>query len=66
VSDNAQKEKLIGHLERHEKINAQTAAQILDRAPGTARRILGEMVTEGFLVTEGGNRNRTYRLLVRN
>jgi ATP-dependent DNA helicase RecG len=62
VSDKSHREILVMHLEEHETINAQIAAQILDRAPGTARRILGEMVSEGLIIAEGANRNRTYRL----
>jgi ATP-dependent DNA helicase RecG len=65
VSDKSHSEVLVAYLKEHGKITAQTAAQILDRAPGTARRILGDMVSDGLLVAEGGNRNRTYKLAVR-
>jgi ATP-dependent DNA helicase RecG len=65
VSDKSHSEVLTAYLEQHGEINAQTAAQILDRAPGTARRILGDMVTAGILIAEGGNRNRVYKLTVR-
>jgi ATP-dependent DNA helicase RecG len=61
-SDKPHKKKLIAYLEKYREINAQTAAQVLDRAPGTARRVLGEMVSEGLIIAEGANRNRTYRL----
>ena len=64
-SDKSHTEKLIAYLEKYWEINAQTAAQVLGRAPETARRVLGEMVSKGLIAAEGANRNRTYRLLVR-
>ncbi len=64
MSDKPQKDILIAYLKNHGDINAQTAAQILDRAPATARRILSEMVSAELISAEGGNRNRTYRLAV--
>jgi ATP-dependent DNA helicase RecG len=65
IDDKPHKERLTEYLKAHKEINAQTASQVIDRAPGTARRILREMVSEGLLVTEGGNRNRTYRLVTK-
>jgi ATP-dependent DNA helicase RecG len=62
MSDNSHKKILTIYLETNSDINTETAAQILNRAPETARRILGEMASEGLIIAEGGNRNRRYRL----
>ena len=37
-------------------------AKMLGVKDARARRILGEMVADGTVMTEGGNRNRIYKL----
>ena len=47
-----------------EKITAKTTeiAELLGVKNARARRLLGEMVAGGTIVTEGENRNRVYKL----
>ena len=40
-----------------------TTAKIIGRSPGTARRILSQLVKEGIVAISGGNRNRVYRAI---
>jgi ATP-dependent DNA helicase RecG len=65
TNDIPHEKKLMVYMQAHGAINTQTAAQIIGRAPETARRVLGGMVAKGDVVIEGGNRNRTYRLVNR-
>jgi ATP-dependent DNA helicase RecG len=62
MSDKCHREKLVAYLTEHSEIGASEAAKIIGRSPSTARRILGELVMNGVLAANGGNRNRTYSL----
>ncbi len=57
-----QKQAVVTYLT--EKITAKTTeiAELLGVKDARARRLLGEMVAEGTIVTEGKNRNRVYKL----
>ncbi|MBQ7316097.1 MAG: AAA family ATPase, partial [Clostridia bacterium] len=57
-----QKQAVVTYLT--EKITAKTTeiAELLGVKDARARRLLGEMVAEGTIVTEGENRNRVYKL----
>jgi ATP-dependent DNA helicase RecG len=59
TSDNAA-DRILEYLHQHGKITATSAAFLLGRSDGTARRILGEMVKSGHLIANGSNKNRTY------
>ena len=62
VSDNAPRQAIFAYLAEHGEISAATAAKIIGRSPGTARRILSQLVNEGTAVTVGANRNRKYKM----
>ena len=55
--------KVFPYLQEHSEINAATTAKIIGRSPGTARRILSQLVKEGIVAISGGNRNRVYRAI---
>lgn len=59
---NIQKQAVIDYLT--EKITAKTSeiSELLGVKDARARRLLAEMVSEGVVVAEGGNRNRVYKL----
>jgi len=61
MSDNAHHQAILVYLQEHGEINAAATAKIIGRSPGTARRILSQLVKEGVVATSGGNRNRVYR-----
>lgn len=54
-------DKIFGYLENNEYINAATVAELIDRSPTTARRILRQMVENNILISMGGNKNRIYK-----
>ena len=53
-------DKILGYLD-DEYINAATVAELIDRSPTTARRILRQMVENNVLISMGGNKNRIYK-----
>jgi ATP-dependent DNA helicase RecG len=61
MSDNSHHQAILAYVQRHGEINAKKTAEIIKRSPGTARRILSQLVSEGTLSANGGNRNRVYR-----
>ena len=61
MSDNVSEQLILAYIETHSEINATTAATLIDRSPGTARRILARLADEGFIVAVGANRNRKYK-----
>ena len=62
MSDNAHKQMILSHIETHGEINATITATLIDRSPGTARRVLSRLVDENVIVAVGANRNRKYML----
>lgn len=54
-------DKILAYLRETKEINTTVAAEIIDRSPATARRLLRQMVENNILVSMGGNKNRTYR-----
>jgi len=62
VSDNALKQLILSYIKTHSEINTTTAAGLIDRSPGTARRMLSRFVDEGLIISVGANRNRRYIL----
>jgi len=65
VNDNTHRQAILVYLTNHEEINAATTAKLIDRSPGTARRILSQLANEGVIEATGANRNRKYRLIRR-
>jgi len=61
-SDNGHSKFILEYLSKNGELNAAVAAKIIDRSPGTARRILSRLVDEGVLLAVGANRNRKYKL----
>ena len=61
LSDKSTKQMILAHIEAHGEINASTAARLIDRSSGTARRVLSRLVDEGVIIAVGANRNRRYK-----
>ena len=62
VSDNTTRQMILAYIEAHGEINATIAAGLIERSPGTARRVLSRLVDEGVIVAIGANRNRRYKI----
>lgn len=58
----AQKIAILEYLTDHVSAKCSDISAMLGVKDARARRILGEMIAEGTVVAEGGNRNRSYRL----
>ena len=56
------KNTIIAYLTDHASAKASDFVPLLGIKAARIRRLLSEMITEGIIVAEGGNRNRTYRL----
>lgn len=57
-----QKHSVIEYLTREIKADCKTIAELLGISSPRARAVLTKMVKEEIVVTEGSNRNRTYKL----
>ena len=57
-----QKQSVIEYLTREIQADCKTIAELLGISSPRARAVLTKMVKEEIVVTEGGNRNRTYKL----
>ena len=53
---------IIDYLTDHSSAKAAEIAEYVGLKPSRARDYLAELIAEEIVVTEGGNRNRTYRL----
>jgi len=62
MSDNAHRQLILAYIETHNEINTTAVAKLIDRSPGTARRVLSRLADEGFIVAVGANKNRKYKL----
>ncbi len=58
----SQKTAILEYLTDHALAKCADIASTLGVKDARARRILGEMVEDGTVSTEGGNRNRVYKL----
>lgn len=56
------KEGIIAYLTDHAEAKASSVAEYIGLKPSRTRDYLNELIAEGIVVAEGGNRNRTYRL----
>jgi len=56
------KETIISYLTDHAEAKSAAIAEFIGLKPSRTRDYLNEMIVEGSVVAEGGNRNRTYRL----
>ena len=57
-----QKHSVIEYLTREIQADCKTIADLLEISSPRARAVLTKMVKEEIIITEGGNRNRTYKL----
>lgn len=57
-----QKQSVIEYLTREIQADCKSIADLLEISSPRARAVLAKMVKEEIIITEGGNRNRTYRL----
>ena len=57
-----QKQSVIEYLTRKIQADCKTIADLLEISSPRARAVLAKMVKEEIIITEGGNRNRTYKL----
>lgn len=58
----SQKTVILEYLTDHASAKCSDISNMLGVKDARTRRILSEMINEGTVVAEGGNRNRTYRL----
>lgn len=56
------KETILAYLANHPAAKASAIAEYIGLKPSRTRDYLNELVSEGIVAAEGGNRNRTYRL----
>ena len=67
MSDNLPDKKyrvaILSHIAKNGEISATEAATIIGRTTKTARRVLLQLVNEGFVVSTGANRNRKYKII---
>ena len=56
------KETIILYLTDHSKAKASAISAYIGLKPSRTRDYLNELISEGVVAAEGGNRNRTYRL----
>lgn len=56
------KEMIITYLTDHADAKSSSIAEYIGLKPSRTRDYLNELIAEEIVVTEGGNRNRTYRL----
>ena len=56
------KETIIAFLTDHAEAKASSIAEYIGLKPSRTRDYLNELVSEGIVVADGGNQNRTYRL----
>lgn len=57
-----QKQSVIEYLTREIQADCTTIAELLGISSPRARAVLTKMAKEEIVITEGGNRNRTYKL----
>ncbi|MBQ2673634.1 MAG: putative DNA binding domain-containing protein [Prevotella sp.] len=57
-----QKRAIIGYLTDHIQATSSELSSLLGVGQERTRKVLRELVDEGIVVTEGGNRNRIYKL----
>ena len=53
---------IIAYLTEHVSATGAELCELLDLQPTRVRTILREMIAEGIVAAQGGNRNRTYKL----
>lgn len=56
------KEIILTYLTDHAEAKASAIAGYIGLKPSRTRDYLNELILEGIVVAEGGNRDRTYRL----
>ena len=62
IKASVQKALIIEHLTNQGKCSVSQLTQVLGVKSTRVKQLLYELVSEGIVVPEGGNRNRTYRL----
>ena len=59
-----QKEKILSYLAEYSSATSAELGKVLGLQPTRVKTILREMVADGTIITEGANKNRTYRILL--
>ena len=62
MTKEARKQLIIDYVTDHPTVRTSEIAEIAELKASRAREYLSELVSEGILIAEGANRNRTYRL----
>ncbi len=62
IKSAGQKDLIIAYLTDHVTASGAELGALLELKPTRVRTLLRELVTDGIVVAEGGNRNRIYRL----
>jgi predicted HTH transcriptional regulator len=58
----AKKQAIIDYLSGHDVCKASEISALLEVNTSRTKVYLKELITDGIVISEGGNRNRTYRL----
>ena len=56
------KQAILDYMKGREFVKARDIAEAINLKPSRTRDYLGELVKDGFIIAEGSNRNRIYRL----
>lgn len=56
------KQAILDYMKGKELVKARDVAEAINLKPSRTRDYLGELVKDGFIIAEGSNRNRIYRL----
>ena len=56
------KQAILDYMKGREFVKARDVAEAINLKPSRTRDYLGELVKEGFIIAEGSNRNRIYKL----
>lgn len=56
------KQAILDYMKGREFVKARDVAEAINLKPSRTRDYLGELVKDGFIIAEGSNRNRIYRL----
>ena len=56
------KQAVLDFMKGKDFVKARDVAEAINLKPSRTRDYLGELVKDGFIIAEGSNRNRIYRL----
>ena len=60
--NSCKKQAVLDFMKGKDFVKASDVAEAINLKPSRTRDYLGELVKDGFIIAEGSNRNRKYRL----